>query len=75
VLFYDAGSVRINSNPFGTAANSRFISGFGFGANAALSGVQIKAYMAWRASGGAPQSEPATVNRSPRLWVQAGKQY
>jgi hemolysin activation/secretion protein len=76
VAFYDAGSVTINRNPFTVgAANTRFISGVGFGANATLSGVQLKAYLAWRGAGGVPQSEPATVNGSPRLWVQAGKQF
>ncbi len=75
VAFYDAGSVRINRNPFATGANNRFISGVGFGANATLSGVQFKACVAWRGAGGVPQSEPATVNRSPRLWVQADKQF
>lgn len=75
VVFYDAGSVKTNRNPFAAGANTRFISGAGFGANATLSGVQLKAYVAWRGAGGTPQSEPATVNRSPRLWVQAGKQF
>lgn len=75
VMFYDGGSVTINRNPFAAGANSRFISGAGFGANASLAGVQIKAYLAWRGSGGQPISEPATLNRNPRLWVQAGKAF
>jgi len=75
VVFYDAGSVTINRNPFTAGANTRFISGAGLGANATLAGVQIKACLAWRGSGGQPASEPATINRSPRFWVQAGKQF
>ncbi len=75
IAFYDAGSVTINHNPFVAGANSRFISGAGLGVNTNLAGVQLKAYLAWRGAGGQPQSEPATVNRSPRLWVQAGKQF
>ena len=75
VLFYDAGSVDINRNPFATGANTRKLSGAGFGANANLAGVQVKAYLAWRTSGGQPTSEPATLNRNPRLWVQVGTQF
>lgn len=70
VMFYDAGSVMINRNQFVVGANTRNISGAGVGANANLSGAQIKAYLAWRTSGGQPTSEPATLNRNPRLWVQ-----
>ena len=75
MIFYDAGSVSINRNPFvvGTT-NTRSISGAGVGANAILAGVQIKAHLAWRISGGQPDSEPATLNRNPRLWLQASKQ-
>lgn len=75
VLFYDAGSVDINRNQFAAGANTRNISGAGFGANANLAGVQVKAYLAWRTGGGQPTSEPATLNRNPRLWLQAGKQF
>lgn len=73
VLFYDAGSVDINRNPFAAGANTRNISGAGIGANANFVGVQIKAYLAWRTGGGQPTSEPATLNRNPRLWLQANK--
>lgn len=72
VLFYDAGSVDINRNPFTAGANTRNLSGAGIGANATLAKVQIKAYMAWRTGGGLPTSEPATADRNPRLWVQVG---
>ncbi|MDP1996884.1 MAG: ShlB/FhaC/HecB family hemolysin secretion/activation protein [Gallionella sp.] len=73
VLFYDAGSVDINRNQFAAGANTRNISGAGIGANAHFAGVQIKAYLAWRTGGGQPTSEPATLNRNPRLWLQANK--
>ena len=76
VMFYDAGKVTINHNPYiQTSANSRTLSGAGLGMNAAYFGVQIKAYAAWRLSGGVPLSEPATLNRNPRVWVQTGKQF
>lgn len=73
VLFYDAGSVDINRNQFAAGANTRNLSGAGFGANAHFANMQIKAYLAWRTSGGQPTSEPATLNRNPRLWLQANK--
>lgn len=76
VVFYDAGSVTINKNPFVVgAANSRNISGAGVGMNANVSGLQAKLFVAWRTGGGQPTSEPATINRNPRLWVQASKQF
>ena len=75
VLFYDAGGVDINRNPFAAGENTRKLSGAGVGANAMLAGVQIKAYLAWRTSGGQPTAEPATVKRNPRLWLQLSKQF
>lgn len=76
VLFYDAGSVSINHNPYVLGvANSRNISGAGVGTNGSIADVQVKAYLAWRTRGGVPTSEPATINRSPRLWLQASKQF
>lgn len=71
VVFYDAGSVRINHNPFVTGENTRNISGAGVGANANFFALQINAYVAWRINGGQPTSEPASLDRNPRLWVQA----
>lgn len=75
VLFYDAGAVTINRNQFAAGANTRNLSGAGAGANASLAGMQIRIYLAWRTGGGLPTSEPATLNRNPRLWMQAGKQF
>lgn len=75
MVFYDAGSVTINRNRFAAGANTRNLSGAGIGANANLAGVQIKTYLAWRTGGGQPTSEPATLNRNPRLWLQASKQF
>ena len=76
VMFYDEGSVSINRNPFVAGiANTRDIAGAGVGVNASLAGIQLKAYLAWSTGGGQPTSEPATLNRNPRLWLQAGKQF
>ena len=71
VVFYDAGSVRINHDPFLAGENTRTISGAGVGANANFLGLQINAYAAWRLHGGQPTSEPSSLDRNPRLWVQA----
>lgn len=71
VVFYDTGSVTINRNPYSTSINNRDIAGAGVGVNAQYKMVQLKTFVAWRSgAGGQPQSEPATVNRNPRLWVQ-----
>jgi hemolysin activation/secretion protein len=75
VMFYDAGSIVINHNPYLPGPNTRFLSGGGAGVNAELAGVQIKAYLAKRFSGGQPISEPATINSEYRLWVLIGKQF
>lgn len=75
VLFYDAGSVSINRKRFAAGANSRNISGAGVGANVNFAGVRIIACLAWRTGGGQATSEPATLNRSPRLWLQASRQF
>lgn len=75
VLFYDAGSVIINCNPYLSGDNSRFLSGAGVGVNAKVAGVQIKSNLALRGSGGQPTSEPTTMNRKFRLLVQLNKQF
>ena len=73
IAFYDAGSVTINRTPYSTSINNRDIAGAGVGVNAQYKMVQLKTFVAWRnGAGGQPQSEPATMNRNPRLWVQVG---
>src|SRR5450830_126222 len=71
VIFYDAGSVDFNRNPFTTASNRRTLSGGGIGLDALLEKWQFKTYLAWPFSGGAPTSEPADATHSPRLWALA----
>lgn len=75
VMFYDTGSADVNRNQFAASANTRNISGAGVGANANLADVQIKAYLAWRTGGGQPVSEPTTINRNQRLWLQVNKPF
>jgi len=75
VMFFDAGSVVINRDPYLSGANTRFISGGGVGVNAKVFGIDIKADLAVRGSGGQPVSEPATMNHKTRFWLQLGKQF
>jgi hemolysin activation/secretion protein len=72
VIFYDAGSVKVNKEPFGqTTRNRRTLSGAGLGVNAMWSGVQMKASAAWPVHGGDPTSIPVSENHSPTFWLQA----
>ncbi|MGC1174187.1 ShlB/FhaC/HecB family hemolysin secretion/activation protein [Polaromonas sp.] len=73
LLFYDMGEVKINKRAFGAPgnANKRALAGAGLGLNANVGAVQLKASLAWRTQGGQPTSIPASVAKSPTLWVQA----
>ena len=71
VLFYDFGSVTINKTPFANVTNDRHLAGAGFGVNTSWDTVQLKTSLAWRTSGGAPVSIPASAQRSPTLSMQA----
>ena len=75
VLFYDAGTVNINHDPYLSSANTRFISGGGVGVNAKILGIDIKATLAMRGSGGQPSAEPLTADRKSRWWLQVGKNF
>lgn len=71
-VFYDFGSVKINKNPFGPPAeNNRSLAGAGFGVNASLAAVQLRASLAWRTRGGDPTSVPSSAAKRPTLWFQA----
>jgi len=75
IIFYDAGAVDINRNRYAAGSNTRQLSGAGLGANADFSAVQLKAYVAWRTSGGQADTIPASADRKPALWVQIGSQF
>jgi hemolysin activation/secretion protein len=75
VLFYDYGHIKINHNNFSTADNTRTIAGAGVGVNASLHGLRLNSYLAWRTQGGVPMSEPVSVDRTPRLWVQVSGEF
>ncbi len=74
-LFFDAGTVIFNHEPYLLGPNSRTLSGVGVGVNSKIYGIDIKAYLAARGSGGLPTSEPDNLNRKSRLWLQLGKYF
>lgn len=75
VLFYDYGNIRINRDDFLAADNTRTLSGAGIGINASLFRLQLSSYLAWPMQGGTPLSEPASAERTPRLWVQMSGEF
>jgi hemolysin activation/secretion protein len=70
IAFYDAGGVNINHTAYSAATNTRNIAGAGVGLNAQYKLFQLKTSISWRTHGGQAQTEPTTMDRSPRLWVQ-----
>ena len=75
VAFYDAGSVSVNHNAYvAGAANTRSLAGAGVGVNAQYGWLQLKTSVAWRTTGGVPQSIPSTVSSSPMVWAQLAGQ-
>lgn len=75
MLFYDYGHIKINQNNFAMVDNARTIAGAGIGVNASLHGLRLNSYLAWRTQGGVPLSEPASAERTPRLWVQVSGEF
>ena len=73
LAFYDYGWARVNEQPLPTdAENTRSIAGAGIGVTAGQEGSFIvRANASWRTSNDNPQSD--TVDRVPRVWVQAIK--
>lgn len=76
IVFYDAGSVTINRNAYiAGVANTRSIAGAGVGLNAQYGWAQLKTSLAWRTSGGQPQSIPVSVGSNPMFWAQLSGQF
>ena len=71
-VFYDAGGVDINRQPFIAGSNQRRISGDGIGLTTAFDAFSVSANLAWRGSSETPMSDR---NKSPRLWLQASWRY
>jgi len=75
-LFYDYGHLKINHAPFVAGSNTRTIAGAGVGINAEIfRHFQLNSYVAWSTQGGTPVSEPASAERTPRLWVQLSSNF
>lgn len=69
--FMDTGRVTLNKRPWTAGENNRTLSGAGFGLNAEPAAHwYLKASLAWKLGGGRPLSD---VDRSPRVWLQAGR--
>ncbi|MFT5721490.1 MAG: hemolysin activation/secretion protein [Motiliproteus sp.] len=75
IAFYDEGLVRINRNVFAAGDNTRHLAGAGIGLNAQYDRMLIKTSVAWRTTGGQPQSEPATHSNDPQLRAQLSTQF
>ena len=72
--FVDTGHVTLHKDVWTDAgSNGRTLSGAGFGLNAALArDWYLKASLAWKLGAGRPISD---VDRSPRVWFQAGRYF
>jgi len=68
-LFYDAGSMESNAQPWEPGDNHRTLAGAGLGLRASLNNWQLNMVSAWRTKGGAPESD--TKGGEPRIWASA----
>lgn len=72
-IFYDAGTIKINHNNWTTDDNRRSISGAGLGMRVNYKGWNADATMAWRISGGKPESD--SKDNVPIFWLSASYQF
>ena len=71
-LFVDAGTIKTNARPpAGALNNTRSISGAGLGLRYQTGNWNADASLAWRQSGGPPQSD-LTNDRKPRMLISVG---
>ena len=71
-VFYDAGGIDINRQPFISGNNQRRLSGYGVGLNTVFDAFSLSATLAWRGSSEIPTSDR---DKSPRLWVQGSYRF
>lgn len=69
-VFFDAGGVRVNADPWAAGTNHRSLSGAGLGLRAAHNGITFTSSVAWRTSSDRPQSD--TEDRRPTIWLSLG---
>lgn len=67
-VFYDTGSINVNTNPYLTTDNKKSLSGAGIGLAGAYEALDWRMTVAWR-NGEAATAEP---DKKPRFWAQAG---
>jgi hemolysin activation/secretion protein len=71
-LFVDAGRIYQNTHPTAsTTANERDLSGVGLGVRFQRNRWSADLALAWRTSGGAPESDTSS-EPMPRIWLRAG---
>ena len=67
-VFYDAGSINVNANPYLKTENKRSLAGSGLGLTGAYDAWDWRLAVAWR-NAEVSVSEP---DKSPRVWLQVG---
>ncbi|MBA3582214.1 MAG: ShlB/FhaC/HecB family hemolysin secretion/activation protein [Gammaproteobacteria bacterium] len=72
-LFYDAGDVKINADPWLSTDNYRAISATGLGLRYDQKKWYVNGVAAWRVTGGVPESDSTDTN--PMFWVNAGYKF
>lgn len=72
-LFYDVGTIKVNQNNWTTDDNRRTLSGAGVGVRASYKGWNANTVLAWRMTGGKPESD--TKDHIPMFWMTAGYQF
>jgi hemolysin activation/secretion protein len=74
-LFYDAGSVTTNTNPWAVTStpNDRKLAGLGAGMRYQRANWSLDATLAWRTEGGLPQSDTQDMReQGPQIWLSLG---
>jgi len=72
-LFYDAGRITANHEPWTDDRNHRTLAGAGLGLRYDNRAFNASLIAAWRTVGGAPRSEPR--NGQPMVWANAGYRF
>jgi hemolysin activation/secretion protein len=73
-VFYDAGRIRINSDPWDDSNNHRSLSGAGLGIRySSNNGINADISSAWRIGGGEPTSD--SKDKNPQIWFNIGYEF